>query len=159
MPHLVPHLGQMQFIFPLAGDLTTVGFSRRKQANQQSGRLTLVRTIVSRQVDSWGGLPIRLILVLFLNLVAYSKCSSIMSGSKVGMSTTQAARLTEENVGIQEYVTKQAGFCGTLKYRYKDFLVHEARDPYQSVLLLLSQCHYPYCEHRPRGRSPQITCP
>ncbi len=56
------------------------------------------------------------------------------AASKTGMSTTQAARLTEENVGIQEYVTKQAGFCGTLKYRYKDFLVHEARDPPASAM-------------------------
>jgi hypothetical protein len=48
------------------------------------------------------------------------------SGRIAAMSSAQAARLSEENVGIVNYVTKQAGFQGTLKYRYKDFLVHEA---------------------------------
>jgi tRNA pseudouridine13 synthase len=40
-------------------------------------------------------------------------------------SLTQAARLTEEQVGIQGYINTQPGFRGTLKYRYSDFIVHE----------------------------------
>jgi hypothetical protein len=40
-------------------------------------------------------------------------------------SCTQAARLTEEQVGIQGYINSQPGFRGTLKYRFSDFIVHE----------------------------------
>ena len=44
--------------------------------------------------------------------------------------------LTEENVGIVEYINKEAeGFEGILKHRYSDFIVNEISENGQVVWL------------------------
>lgn len=65
--------------------------------------------------------------VIFVQGAFKAQMSSI-SGVECPVDTrscTQAARLTEEQVGIQGYINKQPGFRGTLKYRFSDFIVHE----------------------------------
>ena len=62
------------------------------------------------------------------SLVLHTQFSAMSTSKESPMDTRsamQAARLTEEQVGIQGYITTQPGFRGTLKYRYSDFIVHE----------------------------------
>lgn len=51
------------------------------------------------------------------------------AAAAAGMSAMQAARQTDEQLGITKYVGSHEGFSGTMKYRFTDFIVREVRQP------------------------------
>jgi len=51
------------------------------------------------------------------------------AAAAAGMSAMQAARQTDEQLGITKYVGSHEGFSGTMKYRFTDFIVREVCQP------------------------------